>query len=232
MNPNLQQLRQQFKQIETRIDALSLRERGILFLTILGVLFWIATGVVFSSLRQEQQRLEQTVRGKLNELQTINTQNEATRIRLAQDPEALAKAKVAELKERLKTDEASVAHIIRGLVPPRDMPQLVQQILAKNQGLQMIKLENLPAEALDEGKAAAAGQPVATTNNAARAYRHGVRIELRGRYVDIVRYLRALESLPSKVFWGEVRFESEAYPLSRVTLVIYTISLNKAWLEV
>ena len=46
MNPNLQQLRQQFKQIETRIDALSLRERGILFLTILGVLFWIASGEI------------------------------------------------------------------------------------------------------------------------------------------------------------------------------------------
>lgn len=233
MNQNLKQLRQQFKQIETRIDALSLRERGILFLTILGVLFWVATGVVFSSLRLEQQRFEQTVRGKLNELQTITAQNEANRIRLAQDPEALAQARVAELKERLKADEASVAQIIRGLVAPRDMPRLVQQMLEKNQALQMIKMENLPAQALDEEKnaTAPATQP-ATANNAARVYRHGMRIELRGKYVDIVRYLRALEALPSKVFWGEVRFESETYPVSRVTLVIYTISLNKAWLEV
>lgn len=234
MNQNLKQLRQQFKQIETRIDALSLRERGILFLTILGVLFWVATGVVFSSLRLEQQRFEQDVRGKLNELQNMSAQNEATKVKLAQDPEALARTRVAELKQKLITDEASVAQIIRGLVAPRDMPRLVQQMLEKNQALQMIKMENLPAQALDEEKnaAAPATQPAATANNAARVYRHGMRIELRGKYVDIVRYLRALEALPSKVFWGEVRFESEAYPVSRVTLVIYTISLNKAWLEV
>jgi MSHA biogenesis protein MshJ len=59
-----------------------------------------------------------------------------------------------------------------------------------------------------------------------------MRIELKGQYLDIVRYLRALESMPAKVFWGEVQFESEKYPVSRITLVIYTISLNKAWLEV
>lgn len=234
MNQNLKQVRQQLKQLEARIDALSLRERGILFLTILGVLFWIATGVVFSSLRQEQQRLEQGVRAKLNELQTMSAQNEAIKVKLAQDPEALAQARVAELKQKLAADEASVAQIIRGLVSPRDMPRLVQQMLAKNQALQMIKMENLPAQALDEEKnaAAPAAQPAATANSATRVYRHGMRIELRGQYVDIVRYLRALEAMPSKVFWGEVRFESEAYPVSRVTLVIYTISLNKAWLEV
>lgn len=236
MNQNLKQLRQQLKQFETRIDALSLRERGILFLAILGVLFWIAISVVFSSLSQEQQRLEKDVRAKLNELQTMSAQNEAIKVKLAQDPEALAQARVAELKQKLAADEASVAQIIRGLVSPRDMPRLVQQMLAKNQALQLIKMENLPAQALDEEKGAAtpAAQPAATaaTNNATRVYRHGLRIELRGQYVDIVRYLRALEAMSSKVFWGEVRFESETYPVSRVTLVIYTISLNKAWLEV
>ncbi len=234
MNQNLKQARRQLKQLEARIDALSLRERGILFLVILGVLFWLATNVVFLSLRQEQQRLAHDVRARLNELQAMSAQNEAIKVKLAQDPEALAQARVAELKRTLAADEAAVAHIIRGLVSPRDMPRLVQQMLAKNQALQVVKLENLPAEALDEGKNAAtpAAQPAAAANNAARVYRHGMRIELRGQYVDIVRYLRALEAMPSKVFWGEVKFESEAYPVSRVTLVIYTISLNQAWLEV
>ena len=235
MAQSLQQVRRELKQLEARIDALSLRERGILFLVILGLLFWIAANVVFSSLRLEQQRLEQDVRGKLNNLQTLSQQSDAIKARLAQDPEALGLARVAELKQKLATDEASVVNIIRGLVTPQDMPRLVREMLAKNRGLQMIKMENLPAEALDQGKSAAApaaAQPATTTSTGAHVYRHGMRIELRGQYVDIVRYLRALEAMQSKVFWGEVRFESEAYPVSRVTLVIYTISLNQAWFEV
>lgn len=236
MSQNSMQVKQQLKQLETRIDALSLRERGILFLVVLSVLFWLATVVVFPSLRVEQQRLEQGLRAKLTQVQTLSDQNQTMMAKLAQDPEALAQARIADLKQHLRTEEASVANIIRGLVSPRDMPRLVQQMLAKNRALQVIKLENLPAQALEEENAAAATTPTpaaaAPATNAARVYRHGMRIELRGQYVDIARYLRALEGLPSKVFWGEVRFESEKYPLSRVTLVIYTISLNQAWLEV
>lgn len=228
MNQNLKQMRQELKQIEARIDALSLRERGILFLVILGVLFWIASNLVFSSLRLEQQRLERDVRSKLTSLQSLSDQSQAIKAQLAQDPEAQALARIAGLKQKLATDEAAVANIIRGLVLPHDMPRLVQQILAKNRALQVIKMENLPAEVMDQGAASPA--PAGGANTAAQVYRHGMRIELRGRYVDIVRYLRALEGMPSKVFWGEVRFESETYPISRVSLVIYTISLNQAWL--
>ncbi len=232
MNQNLRQMKRELKQLETRIDALSLRERGILFLVILGLLFWIATNLVFSSLRGEQQRLESEVRARLNELQTMSEQSQAIRIQLAQDPEAQAQARVDQLKQRLAADEASVANLIRGLVTPQDMPRLVREMLAKNRALQMVKLENLPAEPLSEGKNATTPTDQSAANDAARVYRHGMRIELRGQYVDIVRYLRALEAMQSKVFWGEVQFLSEEYPVSRVILVIYTISLNQAWLEV
>lgn len=232
MNQNLKQVKQQFKQFETRIDALSLRERGILFLVILGLLFWIATNLVFSSLRLEQQRLERDVRARLSALQTLSEQSQAIKLRLAQDPEAQAQARVDQLKQRLAADEASVANLVRGLVAPQDMPRLVREVLAKNRALQMVKLENLPAEPLNAEENAATPTAPSAANKAARVYRHGMRMELRGRYVDIVRYLRALEAMQSKVFWGEVQFQSEEYPVSRVTLVIYTISLNQAWLEV
>ena len=220
----MKKLRQKFRQLEARIDALSLRERGILFLVILGLLFWIASNVVFASLRSEQQRLEADVRSRLSELQALDQQSQSIKTQLAQDPEAQAQARVDQLKQQLAVDEASVANLIRGLVTPQAMPKLVRDMLANNVGLQVIKLENLPAEPMHEdSNGASASAPV---------YRHGMRIELRGQYVEIVRYLRALEALPSKVFWGEVQFQSETYPLSRLTLVIYTISLNQSWMGV
>lgn len=232
MNRNLQQARQRIKQLEARIDGLSLRERGVVFLALLFVLVLMANNVVFSSLRQEQQRLSHDVQAKLGELRSISGQTQDITAKLAQDPQALAQARITELRKQLSAEEASVAHIVRGLVSPRDMPGLVQQILSKNRALQVVRVENLPAEPLEGDKPAANTAGAATTTHANPVYKHGMRIELRGQYLDIVRYLRALEAMPSKVFWGEVRFEAEEYPLSRLTLVIYTISLNKAWLEV
>ncbi len=232
MKRNLQQTRQQIKQLEVRIDALSLRERAVVFLALLFTLFLLANNVVFSSLRQEQQRLSREVTSKLDELHNISDQTQEIRAKLAQNPEVLAQANIVDLRRRLAVEESSVANIVRGLVSPRDMPRLVQQILSRNQALQVVRVENLPAEPLEEDKPAANATGAAATSKPTPVYKHGMRIELRGRYLDIVRYLRALEAMPSKVFWGEVRFASDEYPYSRVTLVIYTISLNKAWLEV
>lgn len=233
MSKNLQQAQQQIKQLAVRIDAMSLRERAIIFLVILAGLFMLANTVVFSSLRQEQKRLSQDVQTKLNELHAMSTQTQETLAQLALDPEALARTRIAELKQTLATQEASVAHVVRGLVTPRDMPRLVQQILARNRGLQIVRVENLPAEPLySNNQTPASGAASTDANAAAQLYKHGMRIELRGQYLDMVRYLRALEAMPAKVFWSKVYYAAETYPNSRLTLDIYTIGLNKVWLEV
>lgn len=232
MNKNLQQAQQQIKQLAARIDAMSLRERAIIFLVILAGLFMLANNVVFSSLRQEQQRLDRDVQAKLKELHTMSTQTQEMLVQLAVDPEALARARIAELKQTLSTQEASVANVVRGLVTPRDMPRLVQQILARNRGLQVVRVENLPAEALYGDKQAPGTTTSQDPNATAQVYKHGMRIELRGQYLDMVRYLRALEAMPAKVFWSKVHYAAETYPNSRLTLDIYTIGLNKVWLEV
>ena len=231
MNKNLQQAQQQIKQLAVRIDAMSLRERAIIFLVLLAGLFMLANNVVFSSLRQEQQRLNQDVQAKLKELHTMSTQTQDIQAQLALDPEALARARIAQLKQTLSTQEASVANVVRGLVTPRDMPRLVQQILARNRGLQVVQVENLPAEALYSDNQTPGTTPQ-DPNATAQVYKHGMRIELRGQYLDMVRYLRALEAMPAKVFWSKVHYAAETYPNSRITLDIYTIGLNKVWLEV
>jgi MSHA biogenesis protein MshJ len=235
MNANIEQARKSLRQLAQRIDALSLRERGILFAAILAALFMIANNLVFSSLRHEQQRMEREVRGKFAEMQIMNAQVETMLAQLNQDPDTVFRGRITELKKQLADEEASVAGIVRGLVSPQEMPKLVHQILSRNRALQVVQVENLPAVALDNAAPSQPGtvqQTGAAAGSEAHVYKHGMRIELKGQYLDIVRYLRALESMPAKVFWGEVQFESEKYPVSRITLVIYTISLNKAWLEV
>jgi MSHA biogenesis protein MshJ len=55
-------------------------------------------------------------------------------------------------------------------------------------------------------------------------------IEIKGGYLDILRYLKSLEALPWKVFWGKVTLKTEKYPDSRASVLIYTLSTREAWI--
>jgi MSHA biogenesis protein MshJ len=59
-----------------------------------------------------------------------------------------------------------------------------------------------------------------------------VSITVRGGYLDLLRYITALEKMPAQMFWGEVNLSVEKYPDAVFTLTVYTLSLDKTWLAV
>jgi MSHA biogenesis protein MshJ len=62
-------------------------------------------------------------------------------------------------------------------------------------------------------------------------YRHGVEIVVEGSYLDMVGFMNALESLPTQVFWGKASLDAREYPKSRLTLVLFTLSLDQRWMK-
>jgi MSHA biogenesis protein MshJ len=47
----------------------------------------------------------------------------------------------------------------------------------------------------------------------------------------MIDYMTALEGLPTQLFWGGAKLEVEDYPSSRLTLTMYTLSLDPKWLK-
>jgi MSHA biogenesis protein MshJ len=62
-------------------------------------------------------------------------------------------------------------------------------------------------------------------------YRHGVEITVQGGYQDIVRYLAALEAMRWQLFWGGANLSVEEHPKTNLTLTLYTLSLDRKWLN-
>lgn len=221
------------KRLIARIDALSLRERAIVFVSLLALLFLFADRILFANLRIQQKQLEQSVSTQLSQLDALNTQVQRITIDSSQNPDTIYRARLADLKKEYASLEQSASGVTRALISPREMTRLAQAVLQRNPGLELLKAENLPAEPLTAKPAGqdGAAAPAATQIADAGLYKHGLRIEFRGHYLDIVRYLRALEQMPWRVFWDEIKIETEHYPLSRATLTIYTLSLDKAWIS-
>lgn len=225
-----------FRKYTERIDALSLRERGIVFVMIMVVLYAIAANFLFPPLYGEQDRLKKQIASKRSQIGAFETQIQEALAKAAVDPDAPNRARLAELQARIKALDESMAAVTSRLVSPKEMARVVEQILAKNRRLEVVRIESLPAAPLrpaeTEPQAAAAKGPKAPEAGELLVYRHGMHVEFRGEYMDILRYLRALEELPWKVFWGQVTLRVEKYPVSRVSLRIYTLSTSKGWIGI
>lgn len=218
------------RELAERIDALTLRERGIIFVTVLVLLYFMASSLVFGPLRSQQQRLESELKIKREQVATLNAQVQKIVHNATRDPDKENAEKLKSLRERLGLVDPRLAGVTQSLVSPRDMARFVEQVLTRNRALQVIKVESLEPAPMDGQPAAGKGSAPATV--ASGVHRHGMRIEVRGRYADLVNYLRALEAMPWKVFWGQVTLVSEESPMSRLTLVIYTVSLHQGWIGI
>jgi MSHA biogenesis protein MshJ len=220
-------LRVRMRNLADRIDALSLRERGLIFLGVMGVLYFIAVQLVFAPLRAEHKQTEATLRAKHQETQALNTQLQSMLGMTGANADAAQRARIQTLQQELQALDRKLEQKIGGMVSPQQMAKLLEQVLTRSRGVKLVKMENLT-------KSLAMEQTVSANTSALGAvvYKHGVRIQVRGQYFELVEYLRTLESLPWKVSWGEVSLESETHPISTLTLEIYTWSRHGGWIGV
>jgi MSHA biogenesis protein MshJ len=229
----MDQIKQRLKPLLDRIDALALRERGLLFVGVLAILYFVAANLVFVPMNAEKTRLETQLKSKHNEIQALEAQITALATGDTQGAGSGKKEKLTALQERLRVLDETLGKVTSGLVSPKEMTRLVEQVLLKSKRLEIVKLESLPPAPLVGDGGGKGGNPPAASEPAAAAgmvYKHGMRIELKGSYLDILSYLRALEGLPWKVFWGQATLQTEKYPVSHITLLIYTLSTREGWI--
>ncbi|MDH4133206.1 MAG: hypothetical protein OEV31_00310, partial [Gammaproteobacteria bacterium] len=135
---------QQWRQLAERIDAMSLRERGIMFVTVLLMLYFVADGMVFGPLRVQQQRLENELRLKYDQIGVLNAQTQQIVHAATRDPDKENGARLEQLRAQIGSLDPRLAQVAQGLVSPREMARLVEQVLTRNRALQVLKVESLP----------------------------------------------------------------------------------------
>lgn len=63
-------------------------------------------------------------------------------------------------------------------------------------------------------------------------YKHGVRMELDGQFLNVLQYIQALEDMDWKVYWKSFHFSSGAYPQGKASFVIETLGFDNGWITV
>lgn len=238
MNPFIKQLNKYWHTAHVKIDGMSLRERAMIFMAAAFVLISLFNTFFLDPLLLKEQALSQkVVQDQLKmKAQQATIQASIDAKRDAQN--SPLHQRVAQLREQLQEQKQYLSHRSDRLVSPAQIPLVLEQVLKQQSQLQLLKLETLPLAPLIEDKPANDGTVVAQSQTTLsggvqqQIFKHGVRITVRGSYLDLLRYLTALENLPTQMFWGEVVYKVDEYPNAVMSLTLFTLSLDTIWLTV
>ena len=249
-------MKRRWLQFAARVEALQPRERLMAFGAVIVVLVYLASALVFGPLSRKEAALKSTLQQQAVTIDGIEADIAAKARAYANDPNDALRKRLGEVRAETERTSEELRTMQKGLVPADRIAPLLETILRANGRLKLVSLKTLPATTLSDAAAAAAPAtpapapaatpapgvatpgvvtPAVATPVVVKApdllYRHGVELTLRGSYLDMVDYMHALETLPTQLFWGKAQLDAEDYPNVRLTLTLYTLSLDPKWMK-
>ena len=222
-----------WKRYAERIDALNLRERIMVFAAAMAVLLALAYTALIEPQTPRERRLTSAIAQKQAEAKSLQTQLRMVAVTRASDPDRAPRERLAELRKQLAEVEQLIGAEERKFTAPQQMRAVIEELLARNRAVRLQSMRNLPTTSIAEARVQTGAKPAAQAGSAERlVYRHGVEIVVAGSYLDLHAYLATLEKLPTQLYWGSLELDAGRYPMHTMKLVVYTLSLDRAWLNV
>lgn len=226
-------MKEQWQKILEKVDALALRERALLFVMMSVLLITPINMLLLDPLRTKQKTLSQQLKEKQTQIDALQTQLQGLAASSQIDPDVENRQRLNQLRSKLKELEAPMETVQKSLVSPDKKVMLLEDLLVQNPHLKLVSLKTLPAASVLESKTIDTGKKGGpAVPSTSLVYRHGVQLTIEGGYHDLLQYLVAMEKLPWRVVWGEANLQVDNYPKIILTLTLYTLSLEKVWMNV
>jgi MSHA biogenesis protein MshJ len=241
-------MKQHWQRISLKIDALSLRERAIIFGMAALILITLINAVLLDPQFAQQKQISQRIKQDQASIAGMQAQIVQKTSGQDVDPDKANKERLQSVRQQVDQLHASLRDMEKGLVSPDRMSALLEDILRQNNALRLVSLKTLSASPLLEETAAEEKlresvlsavkgktelSPKAKPEIRAiseTVYKHGVEIVVQGGYFDIMNYLAQLEAMPWHLFWSQAKLNVD-YPKATLTLTLFTLSLEKKWLN-
>jgi MSHA biogenesis protein MshJ len=225
-------MKQQWLILSARFDVLQLRERWLVAAAVLGGVVLIGSSI-FIEPALTRARLAQRSSSEQN-AQLIAIQSQLLVLQSPeQDPDVAARAELVQLKKQLSELAGRLAVMENSLVPPQRMAGLLEDVIGRKTGLRLLSLKTLPvAPLLDRKTTADEAAATKAAEKSAGLFKHGVEVKLEGSYQELSAYLERLEAAKLKLLWSNVSLSADKHPKLVLTLTVFTLSLDRAWLIV
>ena len=207
------------KALRAWFTARSGRERWMMVLATLALLAMLIELAVLSPLRTQRARIGTELAAARAEFDKLQATLPAA---IAQDEQ-----RNDQLRARRAAAEQKIADAQVDLISPREMAQQLATLLAHHPQLRVVGIQSQPPSSLLAGDTGAT-ERVPTTP---ALYRHGLQVQVEGRYLDLLAYLAALERIPRRLYWRALDMKVPASGPPLTTLELFTLSTEAVWLR-
>ncbi|VAX01654.1 hypothetical protein MNBD_GAMMA22-2057 [hydrothermal vent metagenome] len=231
-----------------KFDALQQREKAMVAGLIIVLLISVWQLFIFDEAALQSAKLNNLVKLQQQENVALNSEIAAYRDRRVNNPNIKLKQQQDLYMAKIETLDTKLNKKMKGLISPKKMTLMLKDILKSNASLTLLSLEKLQTESMfdfsDNNKIA--DQKTSTVNtvsvtddiseqqldSVAVVYRHPVRIVFTGSYLNTLTYLEILEKMPWDLYWENVQLNVEKYPVAKIVITVFTLSLKKGWVGV
>ena len=209
-------------ELRDKFHRMSMREQMLVVLVLSAALYYLFDALVFTP----QNRREQSL---------VNNQKvlQAQVMVLSAEISAIDRMKVDNLEQqeqefrRIKKQATHLQAMVEGVMS--EAPQirtLVAEVLGTPHArVSAVGVKTLPVKALLGGSKASSGAATKAASPAnAVVYKHGIDLELRGNYLDLMNYLSTLEQTHPKMFWSNAVLNASTYPESTLRVSVFLLS--------
>lgn len=230
-----------WERLTQKFDAMQPRERTLVFAAGAVIIAGLGFVLVIDGAMTRHKTAMANAAAQRASLEQLQNQNAELSRLLALDPNAEGRKHVEQLQQQIGAYDSELHEVQQGLVPPNQMVKVLEDMLSRESRVRLVKLRTLPATALVEREADAAKPTASRTDDAAGktaaskknlVYKHGLEVTIEGNYLDLAEYQARLEKLPWRMFFARTSINSVDYPKVLMTVTLYTLSLDEAWLVV
>lgn len=225
-------LKAQWQDWSDRFANLKLRERrllsgaAVLGCLYLGSILWVEP--MFARAKSYARQSE----NQATELSSLQAQIMVLGRQVASDPNQALRTELARIYLQIQEADTRLSEFDASLVPPGKMATLLENLIKKSPGVRLAGFKTLPVEGLlaaaqESTKSGESKETVVVAD----VYKHGFELKVRGNYLALLAYLKTLEAQPERLLWQRAQLTVDKYPESELTLTVFTLSMDKHWLE-
>lgn len=223
-------LLQRWEVIRQKIDALSLRERALVLLSTVAVVYLLWDVAIYNPLAQAKAGIDKSIQETTQKISSLRQEEQALLSALGSDPDRELKMQRDDLQARVRQLDVELSELSAGLVPVDQLAKILQDVLRQTGALHLQNLRTLPVEELQitaQAPATTDEQGDQLDNLAAGVYKHTVELTVTGSYFQLLSYLKLLEAMDWRFYWDELSFSRDNYPRGTISLRVYTLSTDE-----
>lgn len=214
------EIRTRWRRARRQFDARMMTERRILIVAAVCI-SWFALDAVWVTPAYQHLKRSLQAHSQVQAKQAQAQAQQNTLMDTLRTQKARALAELESLRIRLTQQKEELEEVQAQMAPAKDMRQLLDALLARQPNLRVLSMKTLPPIEVK-----------APGGNEAVLYRHGLSLEISGRFHDLLAWLQSAEQMPRKLIWGNMEMQTNIAAELVLKVQVFTLSPDKEPLEI